>query len=258
VHEEPTGANDSVSERGDSGLSKTEFDGNASTQKHPHAEVEETTQITHSDQTKTQDSHKIQTETDVSFEYAVIDKNKKTSRLQSNGSTATTADSAMENHQYDKLKQDRPAKTRVTSEEGNDQLREKSPSPAYAELSVTEKITKCLTEKELQQKDCELDSHEYASVAQASKVTKGEPDEVEQHYYYTLENPEESCGDSKGAIKTVSTDKMEHNMPQVNHLTTDNKSIATNTDEEAKVVDVKEISASPLDSFQEDAPTDKV
>jgi hypothetical protein len=48
--------------------------------------------------------------------------------LQSNGSTATTADSAMENHQYDKLKQDRPAKVIVTSEEGKDQLREKSPS----------------------------------------------------------------------------------------------------------------------------------
>jgi hypothetical protein len=258
VHEETTGANDSVSERGDSGLSRTELDGNVSIQQHPHAEAEETTQITHSDQTKTQDSHKIQTETDVSFEYAVIDKNKKTSRLQSNGSTATTADSAMENHQYDKLKQDQSAKATVTRKEGKDQLRVKSPSPAYAELSVSEKIpkvTKCLTDKEIQQKDCELDSHEYASVAQASpKVTIGEPEEVEQHYYYTLENPEESCGDSKGAINT---DEKEHNMPQVDHLNMDDKSIATNTDEETKVIDVKEINASPLDSLQE-APIDKV
>ena len=123
VYEETTGAND-LPERGDSNLSKTEHGSNTSTQQHPHSEAEEVAQINynHSDQTKSQDSHKIQTETDISSEYAVIDKSKKTSRLQSNVSTATRSDSVMENHQYDKLKQDRPAKAIVTSEEGIDQL----------------------------------------------------------------------------------------------------------------------------------------
>ena len=178
--------------------------------------------------------------------YAVVDKSKKTSQLQSNGSTATRANSAMENHQYDKLKQHTPI---VNSEEGKDQLREKSLSPAYAELSVTEKIPKVMkppTEIELQQKDCEIDSHEYASVDQAStKVTKGEPEEVEQHYYYSLENPEESCSDSKGKEEIINTGENEYDMPHSHHLIIHDKSVAPTTDEEAELASVKEINATP-------------
>ena len=111
------------------------------------------------------------------------------------------------------LKSDRSAKAVLTDEESIDQmknLREKSPSP---ELSTREKIpnvTKCPTEKALQEKDnCNLYSYEYASVAQASaKVTKGEPEEVEQHYYYALENPEESgSGRKKLLILRVKMNK---------------------------------------------------
>ena len=167
----------------------------------------------------------------------------------------------MENHQYDKLKQDRPAKVIITSEEGIDQLREKSPSPTYAELSVREKIpkvTKCPTEVKLQQKDCELDSHEYARVDQASaKVTKGEPEEVEQHYYYSLENPEESCSDSKGKEDTINTGENDYDMPHSHHLVIYDKSVAPNTDEEAELASLKKISATPLDSHPEEAHTDK-
>ena len=252
MHKETTVANDS-SEMGDSGLSKTEYGSNVSIQQHTHSKADQIAQINNnsSDQTESQDSHKIQTETDVSSEYAVVDKSKKTSRLQSNGSTATCtrADSAMENDHYDKLKQDRPAKPIVTSEEGKDQVREKSPSPTYAELSVREeipKVSKYLTELEVQQKDCELDSHEYASVDQASgKVTKGEPEVVEQHYYYSLENPEESCSDSKGKEEIINTGENEYNMPQFHHLVIHDKSVAPNTDEETEFASVKEINATP-------------
>lgn len=228
IYEETIGAND-LPERGDSDLSKTEHGSNVSTQQHLHSETEEVAHVqinnkSSDHQIKSQESHKIQTETDVSSVYAVVDKSKKASRLQSNGSTAIRASSAMENHQYDKLKQDTPI---VNNEEGKDRLREKSPSPAYAELSVTEKIqkvTKPPTETELQQKDCELDSHEYASVDQASaKVTKGEPEEVEQHYYYSLENPEDSCSDSKGKEEVINT---EYDMPHSHHLVIHDKSIA--------------------------------
>ena len=264
MNEETTVANDS-SEMGDSGLSKTEYYGsNVSIQQHSHSEADQIAQINDdsSDQTESQDSHKIQTETDVSLEYAVVDKSKKTSRLQSNGSTATRADSAMENNHYDKLKQDSPAKPSVTSEDGKDQVREKSPSPTYAELSVREKIpkvSKYQTEVKVQQKNCELESHEYASMDQASaKVTKEEPEEVEQHYYYTLENPEESCSDSKGKEEIINTGENKYDMlQQFHHLVIQEKSVAPNTDEEAELAAVKEINATPLDSHPEEAHTDK-
>ena len=261
MHKETTVANDS-SEMGDSGLSKTEHGSNTSTQEHPHSEADQIAQINNnsSDQTESQDSHKIQTETDVSSEYAVVDKSKKISRLQSNGSTATRADSAMENDHYDKLKQDRPAKPSVASEEGKDQVREKSPSPTYAELSVREKIpkvSKYLIEVKVQQKNYELESHEYASMDQ--EVTKEEPEEVEQHYYYTLENPEESCSDSNGKKEIINTGENKYDMlQQFHHLIIHDKSVAPNTDEEAELAaTVKEINATPLDSHPEEAYTDK-
>ena len=118
---------------------------------------------------------------------------------------------------------------------------------------------KCLTEKALQEKDnCNLYSHEYASVAQASaKVTKGEPEEVEQHYYYSLENPEESCSDNKGKEEVINTGENEYDMPQFYHLVIRDKSVAPNTDEEAELASVKKINAIPLDSHPEEAPTDK-
>ena len=101
---------------------------------------------------------------------------------------------------------------------------------------------------ELQQKDCELDSHEYARVDQASaKVTKGEPEEVEQHYYYSLENPEENCSDNKGKKEIINADENEYDMPQFHHLVIHDKSVAPNTDEAAKFASVKEINATPLD-----------
>lgn len=268
VHEESTVAHD-LMERADSGSSKPEHDNNLTTQQHPHSEVEEIAQINndHNNQIKNQQSHSIHIEVDVSSEYAVVNKSKKTSKLQSSNSSATRADSAMENSQYDKLKQDRSAKDTVTSEEGNNQmdnLRDKSPSPEYAELSTTEKkipvATKCLMEKE---KDGKLDSHEYdkvVGVAQASaKVTKGDAGEVEQHYYYTLENPEECCSDSKGkeeTIKTVNTDEIEYRMPQAHHIVTDDTPIAANTAAEAELVRVKEINTSTFNSHHGEASTD--
>ena len=255
---ETTVANDS-SEMGDSGLSKTEHSSNVSTQQHPHSEADQIAQINDnsSDQTESQDSHKIQIETDVSSEYAIVDKSKKTSRLQSNGSTATRADSAMENNHYDRSKQDRPAKAVIASEEGKDQVREKSPSPTYAELSVREKIPKVSKHLTEIDSDCELDSYEYASVDQASaKVTKEKSEEVEQHYYYSLENPAENCSDSKGKEEIINTGENEHDMLQLHHLVIHDKSIAPNTDEEAELASVKEINATPLDSHPEEVHTD--
>ena len=219
---------------------------------------------TNYNQIKSPESPKIQTETDVSSEYAVVDKNKKTSRLQSNGSSATRADSAMENPHYDKLKPERPAIDVVTSKEDKDKivmgnLREKSPSPEYAELSTREKFSKvtilCPMEKE--KVDCKSDSYEYdmlADTAQASvKVSKGElAEEVEQHYYYSLENPEESCSDIKGKEEIINTGVKEYNMPQVHHPVTGDKCLASNTDEETALTGVNDTNASTLDSHLEE------
>lgn len=271
LHEESTVANDlnQKSERGDSDLSKTEHGSNLSTQQYPHSEADEVAQINYnhySDQIKSQESHRTHTEIDVSSEYAVVDKSKKTSRLQSSGSSATRADSAMETPQYDKLKQDRPAKDVVTSEGNNqmDNLQEKNLSPEYAELSTREKIAKVIKspiEKALQEKDCRSDSHEYdklASMAQASvNVTKGEPEKVEQHYYYTLENPEESGSNKEKTTITISAGEIENNMPQAHHLVIDDKPIVPNAVAKAEFANVKEMNASSLDSHQGEASDDK-
>ena len=250
------------SERGDSMSSKNEHGSSLTTQQHPYSEAEEIANNSHSDQIKNQESHRIHTETiDVSSEYAVVDKSKKTSRLQSSGIAVTKAE---ENPKYDKLKPDRPAKDVVTSKEGKNQmdnLLERSPSPEYAELSTREKIpkvTKSPTEKALQEKDyCKSDSHEYdklASISQASaKVTKEEAEEVQQHYYHILEYPEE-IGSKEETTIIINAGEIENSMPPAHDLVTDDKPIVSNT---AAKADVKETNASSLHLHQGEASDDK-
>ena len=211
-------------------------------QEYPHPEVEERAQMSKScsDQIKNQESSEnhnqdCSIETDVFLQYAVVNKSNKTPKLQTDDISVTEADS-MENPQYHDLKQNRSTKDIVTSEESETQnlmenLRERSPSPEYAELSTREKIpkdvTKCQAEKELQERDCRSDLHGYDKVAStiiqtSAEVSKGEPEKVEQHYYYTLENPEESCSDNKRnfkeeMIKLVNTGEKKCNMLQTHH-----------------------------------------
>lgn len=155
---------------------------------------------------------------DVSSLYAVVNKNKKTPKSQSNGSSASRADSAIANESQENERLKQHDFTEFIAKTGEDKnqmhsLREKSPSPEYAELLTKEKkvpvIIKCLAEKAVQEKNGKSDSHEYdkvASIRQASaKVTKGEAKEVEQHYYYTLENPEETCNNNTSNKKEEAT-----------------------------------------------------
>ena len=116
-------------------------------------------------------------------------------------------------------------------------------------------ITNCSKERELHEKGRQSDSNEYdevTSVVQASAIiTKGEADKVEPHYYYTLENPEESCSDNKGKEETTdnvisNAGEMQYSMPQARQFVMDNTPTAPNTDVDA-------INASIFNSCQGEA-----
>ena len=216
-------ANTTTLQRHDNVLSKTE-QGNPTTQQHPYSscayktEVEREARLNKncSDQVGNQESHRIHNQDtearrtmDVTSEYAVVNKSKKTSKLQSNESSTSRADSVKESHLlgYDNLERNEPSKAIITTVEEK-VIRDRSPSPEYAKLSTREMkipgVTKCPTEKALQKKKSESDSYEHNKLASVDhdsksvKVTKEKAEEVEQHYYYSLEVSEECCNDNKG------------------------------------------------------------
>ena len=214
-------------QRDDNVLSKTE-QGNPTTQEHPYSlcayktEAEKESQSNKSciDQVGNQESHRIHQDTaahrtmDVTSEYAVVNKSKKTSKLQSNESLASGADSVKESQssEYDKLERNEPSKAIVTTAEDKN-FRDRSPSPEYAELSTREMkvpgVTKYPTGKILQQE--KSDSHEYNMLASVDhdsvkvKKAEAEAEAVQQHYYYSLEVKEECCSDNKGKEDTTDT-----------------------------------------------------
>ena len=190
-------------------------------------------------------------------------KTRKLLKLQKSESSATAADlsKGSQSSEYDRLKKDEPTKAIIEVKDQVDNLRERSPSPQYAELSTRTKkvpmITNCSKERALHnEKDRQSDSNEcdkVTSMVQAlAKITKGEANEVEQHYYYTLENPEESCSDNKGKEETTTISnagEMDYSMLQAHQFVTDDAPTAPNTDADA-------INASTLNSCQGEASAD--
>ena len=218
-------------------------------------------------QVEDEESHRM----DMTSVYAIVNKS---SKRQNNESSATRANSLAKESQsseYDRLKQDEPTKAIITKSEGRDQvdnLREKSPSPEYAELSTrvmkVPVITNCLTKEAMQESRNESNSHEYdkaVSAAQASESAKNTSNETEQHYYYTLENPEECCRENKGKEETTNINtagEIEYSMPQAHSLVIDNTAVVTNTAAKAELVSVREIDESTLDSQQGEASADNI
>ena len=179
--------------------------------------------------------------------YAIVDKTKKSSKMKCSQMWSTPPIDESSTNSKDELY--------ATAEDHiNSDVKERSPSPQYAEVmagkGAKDKSTMeaCAMDKTSNEEE-DLLVHRYDKLAKVD-ATIQKKDEVEQHYYYSLENPAESYAaelGSKHISHATCTGKV---IPQAHNSELDAYYDTPAISEQTERVTVGEHSDAALDSHQ--------